>query len=130
MELLRLSEPRGRSTPPRWAGLKFFNVYGPNEAHKGGQRSVAHQIFRTVIRNEPVKVFASDNPRYSDGEQLRDFVWIGDCVAAVLWLLDGQRGNGIYNVAALPAASPTSPWQSMRQWAKNQISTSYLCPRI
>ena len=84
---------RGQSAPKRWAGLKFFNVFGPNEAHKGGQRSVAHQIFEAIRRGEKVRLFASDHPDYRDGGQLRDFVWVGDCVAVVLWLLDAAPGE-------------------------------------
>lgn len=96
---------RGGAAPARWAGLKFFNVFGPNETHKGGQRSVAHQIFGAVRRGDPVKLFASDNPDYRDGEQLRDFVWVGDCVSVALWFLDGKRGNGLYNVGSGRARS-------------------------
>jgi ADP-L-glycero-D-manno-heptose 6-epimerase len=88
----------GDAAPPRWAGLKFFNVYGPNEAHKGGQRSVAHQIYEQIQRGEPVRLFASDRPDYPDGGQKRDFVWVGDCADIALWFIDGARPSGIYNV--------------------------------
>ena len=86
--------------PSRWSGLKFFNVFGPNELHKGGQRSVAVQVYEQIQRGERVKLFASDNPDYADGGQMRDFVWVGDCVDIILWLLDSPRANGIYNAGS------------------------------
>lgn len=92
---------RGAPTPPRWAGLKFFNVYGPNEYHKGGQRSVAHQLFGQINETGMVKLFESDHPDYAHGAQTRDFVWVGDCVDVTLWALNGTGvENGIYNVGS------------------------------
>ncbi len=91
----------GRATPPRWAGLKFFNVYGPNEYHKGGQRSVAHQLFGQVRDNGQVKLFESDHPDYDHGGQTRDFVWVGDCVDVALWAMAGADvPAGLYNVGS------------------------------
>ena len=86
--------------PSRWAGLKFFNVYGPNEYHKGPMRSVAVQLFEQIKRGEPAKLLASDRPDCSDGCQRRDFVWVGDCVDIALWFVSGRRLNGIYNVGS------------------------------
>jgi len=91
---------RGGPAPPRWAGLKFFNVFGPNEFHKEGQRSVALQIFEQIRRGKQVRLFASDNPDYPDGGQKRDFVWVDDCVDIALWFADAPRKNGIYNVGS------------------------------
>jgi ADP-L-glycero-D-manno-heptose 6-epimerase len=84
--------------PPHWAGLKFFNVYGPNEYHKGGQASVAWHLYRQVAAGEPAKLFQSHHPDYADGEQMRDFVWVGDCVEVMLWLLDEAQTSGLFNV--------------------------------
>lgn len=97
---------RGAPTPPRWAGLKFFNVYGPNEYHKGGQRSVAVQLFEQIRDRGFVRLFRSDNPDYADGEQLRDFVWVQDCVDVTLWALrtEGVK-SAIYNVGSGTARS-------------------------
>lgn len=97
---------RGERTPPRWAGLKFFNVYGPNEYHKAGQRSVAVQLFEQIRASGSVRLFRSDNPAYADGEQLRDFVWVQDCVNVALWALrtEGAK-SGIYNVGSGTARS-------------------------
>lgn len=91
----------GRSQPPKWAGLKFFNVYGPNEYHKAGQRSVAVQLYEQIRDTDQARLFKSDNPEYADGGQVRDFVWVGDCVAVALWLLgtDGAQSS-IYNVGS------------------------------
>ena len=87
--------------PPRWAGLKFFNVYGPNEYHKGAQRSVALQLHAQIRQLGRARLFRSENPEYPDGCQARDFVWIGDCVNATLWALeDPAAQSGLYNVGS------------------------------
>ena len=95
----------GLSAPPRWAGLKFFNVYGPNEFHKGPQRSVALQLFEQIAAGKSARLFRSERPDCPDGGQMRDFVWVGDCVAAALWLADGLRPSGLYNVGSGQARS-------------------------
>ena len=85
---------RGLPTPPQWAGLKFFNVYGANEAHKGPMQSMVAKIVPVIRAGEAVTLFRSHNPQYADGGQLRDFVYVKDCVAVVSWLLRepiGQR---------------------------------------
>ena len=87
-----------RGTPKQYAGLKFFNVYGPNEYHKGGQKSVVAHIFPDVKIGNEVKLFKSYNSKYKDGEQLRDFVWVGDCVSVVMWLLKNPYVSGLFNV--------------------------------
>ena len=92
-------------TPPQWAGLKFFNVYGPNEYHKGAQKSVVAQIFPNAKAGRPVRLFRSHNPDYADGGQLRDFIWVGDSVAAMLWLYDHPETNGLFNLGSGKARS-------------------------
>lgn len=84
--------------PPQWAGLKFFNVYGPNEYHKGPMQSVAARKFAAAAAGEPVSLFRSHRPDCADGAQKRDFVYVADCVAVMLWLLDNPAVNGLYNV--------------------------------
>lgn len=96
---------RGDKGPPQCVGLKFFNVYGPNEYHKGGMRSVAHQIFPFARRGESFSLFKSHHPDYADGGQLRDFVWVGDCVDVMLWLLDRPKVNGLFNMGTGKARS-------------------------
>jgi len=93
-----ITEKRG--TPPQYVGLKFFNVYGPNEYHKGGQKSVVAHIFPQIKAEKEARLFRSYNPNYSDGGQLRDFVWVGDCVDVVLWLLDNRHVSGLFNVGS------------------------------
>ena len=92
-------------SPPQWAGLKFFNVYGPNEYHKGEQKSVAVQIYEHVAQGLPARLFKSHRPDYADGGQLRDFIWIGDCVDVVLWLLDNPGVSGLFNCGTGKARS-------------------------
>ncbi len=96
----------GAPAPPRWAGLKFFNVYGPNEYHKRAQRSVAVQLHAQIRELGRARLFRSEHPDYPDGGLLRDFVWVGDCVNATLWALqDPAAQSGIYNVGSGVARS-------------------------
>ncbi|PHQ69407.1 MAG: ADP-glyceromanno-heptose 6-epimerase [Sneathiella sp.] len=95
----------GAMTPPQWAGLKFFNVYGPNEYHKGAMKSVIAQCYPKVAAGEGVTLFKSHNPDYEDGGQLRDFVYVKDCVDVVLWLLDNPQVSGLFNLGTGKARS-------------------------
>ncbi len=99
----RLAEEELR--PLQWAGLKFFNVYGPNEYHKGAQASVASHLYGQIAGGGPARLFRSHHPDYADGGQLRDFVWVDDCVEVILWLLDNRRINGLFNVGSGKARS-------------------------
>ena len=92
-------------TPPQWAGLKFFNVYGPNEYHKGGQRSVAHQMFEQLQKTGKVRLFKSAHPDWADGEQQRDFVYVEDCVQHLLYLMNNPAINGVFNSGSGTARS-------------------------
>lgn len=85
-------------TPPQWAGLKFFNVYGPNEYHKGGQQSVVAHVYPQAATDDMCKLFKSHHPDYEDGGQLRDFVWVGDVVDVIMWLLENEKTSGLFNV--------------------------------
>ncbi|HZZ90836.1 MAG TPA: ADP-glyceromanno-heptose 6-epimerase [Caulobacteraceae bacterium] len=93
------------AAPPQWAGLKFFNVYGPNEAHKGSMKSVAAQIWPDVARGGPVKLFKSYRPDYQDGGQLRDFVYVRDAVDVIEWLANRPDVSGVFNLGAGRARS-------------------------
>ena len=90
----------GRNTPPQFAALKFFNVYGPNEYHKEGQKSVVAHIFPFVASDSETSLFRSYNPNFADGMQMRDFVWVGDVVGVVMWLLDNPTVSGLFNVGS------------------------------
>lgn len=89
---------RKEPVPPQWSGLKFFNLYGPNEYHKESQRSVVCQIAQHAMQGGMVKLFKSYNKQYADGGQMRDFVHVKDAVKVMLWLLDHPKVSGIYNV--------------------------------
>jgi ADP-L-glycero-D-manno-heptose 6-epimerase len=90
----------GRPRPPHWAGLRFFNVYGPNEHHKGRMASVVLHKFNQIMRGEAATLFASDRSGIADGEQKRDFVHVRDCVAAMLWLGANPQASGFYNIGS------------------------------
>ena len=91
--------------PSQWAGLKFFNIYGPNEYHKAGQISVALKNWREAKTDGRAVLFRSHNPAYADGGQKRDFVWVGDCSEVMLWLLETPSANGLFNVGTGAARS-------------------------
>jgi ADP-L-glycero-D-manno-heptose 6-epimerase len=96
---------KGAPRPPQWAGLKFFNVYGPREAHKGRMASVALHKWRELKSGAPARLFAADRPGIADGGQARDFVHVDDCVAVMLWLLDHPGTSGLFNVGSGRARS-------------------------
>lgn len=85
-------------TPPFWAGLKFFNVYGPNEYHKGRMASVIFHAFNQINKTEGMNLFKSHNPDYKDGEQLRDFIYVKDIAKVCLFLMNKQPESGLYNL--------------------------------
>lgn len=95
------------STPPFWAGLKFFNVYGPQEYHKGSQSSVVPQFVPQVQKSGKIRLFKSYRDGYADGEQKRDFVYVKDCVDVMWHLFESQRSArpGIYNIGSGQARS-------------------------
>lgn len=86
--------------PPFWAGLKFFNVYGPNEFHKGRMASVIFHAFQQIAKTGKMKLFKSHNPNYEDGKQERDFVYVKDVVDVCFWLMNNQPASGIYNLGS------------------------------
>jgi len=86
------------TAPPFWAGLKFFNVYGPNEYHKGRMASVIWHSFNQVKKDGRVKLFKSHRPDFQDGQQLRDFVYVKDVLKVCYWLMQDSPASGIYNL--------------------------------
>ena len=86
------------STPSFWAGIKFFNVYGPNEYHKGRMASVIYHAFKQVSETGRMKLFRSHHPDYMDGEQLRDFIYVKDVVDVLLFFMKEDAPCGIYNL--------------------------------
>jgi ADP-L-glycero-D-manno-heptose 6-epimerase len=94
-----------RTKPHFWAGLKFFNVYGPNEYHKGRMASVVFHAFNQIGRTGGMKLFRSHNPDYRDGEQLRDFIYVKDVVSVCIYLMETRNYAGIYNLGTGEARS-------------------------
>ncbi len=91
---------RQKEKPFFWAGLKFFNVYGPNEYHKGRMASVIWHAYNQVSKTEKMKLFRSHNPEYQDGEQMRDFVYVKDVVDVCYFLMHHRKNSGIYNLGS------------------------------
>ena len=103
--LLMRRVAEGRKAPPQWVGLRFFNVYGPNEYHKGSMKSVVAHFFGHVRDGRDVPLFRSDRAAVADGEQKRDFVYVKDCTAAILWFLANPDVSGIFNIGTGTARS-------------------------
>lgn len=87
-----------KNTPPFWVGLKFFNVYGPNEYHKGRMASVIFHAYHQILETGKMKLFRSHRPDFKDGEQKRDFVYVKDVVDVLLFFMESQENPGIYNL--------------------------------
>jgi ADP-L-glycero-D-manno-heptose 6-epimerase len=102
--IVRLAQEQ-KPLPPQWVGLKFFNVYGPNEYHKGTMQSVVAKSHAVIRASRPIQLFRSQRPEFGDGEQLRDFIYVRDCVDVVLWLLEHPAVSGIFNVGTGRARS-------------------------
>jgi ADP-L-glycero-D-manno-heptose 6-epimerase len=96
---------KGEKLPPQWAGLKFFNVFGPNEYHKGTMMSVLARRFDDVKAGRPVQLFKSHRNGIADGDQRRDFIYVDDAVRVVMWLLATPSVSGLFNVGTGTARS-------------------------
>jgi ADP-L-glycero-D-manno-heptose 6-epimerase len=103
-KFVRLAESGG-AQPPRWVGFKFFNVFGPNEYHKGAMRSAVTRLVNDVLADAPALLFRSDRIDIADGEQKRDFVWVDDAVDAMIFMLRHSSANGIFNIGSGEARS-------------------------
>ena len=87
-----------KKKPSQFVGLKFFNVYGPNEYHKSEMRSIVLKIFQKISMKEKVKLFKSHNKNFSDGNQMRDFIYVKDVISIIKWFIENRKTNGIFNV--------------------------------
>jgi ADP-L-glycero-D-manno-heptose 6-epimerase len=96
---------KGERLPPQWAGLKFFNVFGPNEYHKGDMMSLVAKRFDDAKAGRPVRLFKSDRDGIADGDQKRDFIYVDDAVAVVRWLVETPTVSGLFNVGTGTARS-------------------------
>lgn len=106
-----------------FAAFKFFNVYGPNEYHKGDMRSVVHKAYQQIKANGSVKLFKSYHPDYTDGEQKRDFIYVKDCCDVMWWFLENPDTNGIFNLG-------TGQARSWNELAKAAFAALSLEPKI
>jgi ADP-L-glycero-D-manno-heptose 6-epimerase len=96
---------RREKLPPQWAGLKFFNVFGPNEYHKGTMMSVLARRFADIKAGRPVQLFKSHREGIADGDQRRDFIYVDDVVRVMMWLLATPSVSGLFNVGTGAARS-------------------------
>ena len=96
---------RREKMPPQWAGLKFFNVFGPNEYHKGEMMSLVAKRFDEAKAGQPIRLFKSHRPGVADGEQKRDFIYVEDAIAVVRWLMQTPSASGIFNLGTGQARS-------------------------
>ena len=104
-DLWALREAAKGHAPPLWVGLKFFNVFGPNEYHKAEMMSLIAKNYAKVAAGEPIRLFKSHRPGIADGDQKRDFVYVKDCIGALLWLWRQAKESGVYNIGSGEARS-------------------------
>ena len=118
----------GAPTPPQWVGLKFFNVYGPNEQHKGEAQSVVTKSYARAAAGEPVTLFRSHHPDYADGCQMRDFVYVRDCVGAMAWLRRNEAVNGLFNMGTGKARSWLELMQALYDAVGRELRVRWVDP--
>ena len=109
--------------PPQWVGLKFFNVYGPNEYHKGNMQSVIKHAVDQYKEYGRVNLFKSYNSEYLDGQQTRDFIYVDDCVSLINWLIENRNVSGIYNCG-------TSIERTFEDLVKAMFKSINIAPKI
>jgi ADP-L-glycero-D-manno-heptose 6-epimerase len=125
-DLFAVREAARQAAPPQWVGLKFFNVYGPNEEHKGPMRSVISQIWPDVASGRTVKLFRSYHPDYPHGGQLRDFVYVRDVADVVAWLADHEDVSGLFNLGSGKARSFADLARAVFQAAGREPQIEYI----
>lgn len=113
----------GTGAIKKLTGVRFFNVYGPNEAHKADMRSVVQKSWEQIKANGAVKLFKSYHPDYSDGEQLRDFIYVKDCSDVLWWMFEHSKAKGIFNLGTGTARS----WKDLVSAVFNALQ---LAPKI
>lgn len=114
---------QAKTFPAQYVGLKFFNVYGPNEYFKGSMASMVFHGFNQIKESGKIKLFKSCNPDYADGEQLRDFVYVKDICNVIMWLLQNKQVSGLFNVG-------TGRAQSFRELAEATFHALDMKPNI
>ncbi len=117
---------KGASLPPQWAGLKFFNVFGPNEYHKGEMMSLVAKRFDDAKSGRAIRLFKSHREGIADGEQMRDFIYVDDAVAVMLWLIERPAVSGIFNVGTGRARSFRDLVQAMFRALGREPNIEYI----
>jgi ADP-L-glycero-D-manno-heptose 6-epimerase len=117
---------QGTARPRQWVGLKFFNVYGPNEYHKGAMRSVVAHKYPLAAADQPVTLFRSHRADVPDGGQQRDFVYVRDCVEVMLWLLENPHVNGLFNLGTGRARSFADLVRALGAALGRQVRVEYI----
>jgi ADP-L-glycero-D-manno-heptose 6-epimerase len=112
--------------PPQWAGLKFFNVYGPNEYHKGDMRSLVAKNTELIARGDTIRLFKSHKDGYADGAQLRDFVYVKDCTGVMMWLMDHREVSGVFNLGTGQARSFVDLMQAIGQALGKPVNIEFV----
>ena len=114
------------NAPPQWCGLKFFNVYGPNETHKGDMRSLVSKNTPAVAGGELIRLFKSHRDDFLDGQQLRDFVYVKDCTRVMLWLVGEPKISGLFNLGTGKARSFVNLVQAIGAALNQTVSIEFV----
>lgn len=112
--------------PPYWTGLKFFNVYGPNEYHKGRMASMVFHGYNQIKKTGKVKLFKSHKPEFKDGEQLRDFIYAEDVAKVCYWLMQNPVASGLYNLGTGKARSFNDLIKAIFKTLNLELSIEYI----
>ncbi|MGB0850040.1 MAG: ADP-glyceromanno-heptose 6-epimerase [Bacteroidia bacterium] len=115
-----------QAKPPFWVGLKFFNVFGPNEYHKGRMASVVMHAFNQIKVNGSLKLFQSHNPNYQDGEQIRDFIYVKDLLSLMWFWYKNQGPSGIYNAGTGKARTFNDLGAAIFKALDKEVSITYI----
>ena len=121
-----VEQAQAGNAPPQWCGLKFFNVYGPNENHKADMRSLVCKNTSLVAAGQTIKLFKSHREDYADGQQLRDFIYVKDCTRVMLWLAAQPRVSGIFNLGTGQARSFVDLVQSIGAALSKPVSIEFI----
>lgn len=123
----RIAVSKPEKTPPQWVGLKLFNVYGPNEYHKGEDMSVVSKLYPQIATGASARLFKSAHPAYGHGQQLRDFVWVGDVADVMVWFYKHKDKSGIFNVGTGQASTFENMAHALaRAGGKGQAKINYI----
>jgi ADP-L-glycero-D-manno-heptose 6-epimerase len=122
-DIWALQQPK---KPFFWAGLKFFNVYGPNEFHKGRMASVIWHAFKQINEQGSLRLFKSHRLDYADGEQMRDFIYVKDLIAVCIFLMEHRKNSGIYNLGTGIARSFNDLGKSTFQAMNKEVDITYI----